>query len=68
MCVCCEKRHLFPTHVNEQLCAVGAEGNIGGHQDSQAVVVISEFHWQVAWSTEENVVVPTKLFGNFKYL
>ena len=39
--------YLFSAHVNEQLSTIWTEGDIGGHQDSQAVIVVWEFNWQV---------------------
>lgn len=45
-----QKRYLFTPHVNKQLSAVGAEGDVGGHQNPQAVIVVREFDWQVPWS------------------
>lgn len=39
--------YLLPSHVDQQLCAIGAEGHIGGNQHSQTVVVIRQLHWQV---------------------
>lgn len=39
--------YLLPSHVDQQLCAIGAEGHIGGNQHSQAVVVVRQLYWQV---------------------
>lgn len=39
--------YLLPSHVDQQLCAIGAEGHIGGNQHSQTVIVIRQLHWQV---------------------
>lgn len=39
--------YLLPSHVDQQLCAIGTEGHIGGNQHSQAVVVVRQFHRQV---------------------
>lgn len=39
--------YLLSSHVDQQLCAIGAEGHIGGDQHSQTVVVVGQLHWQV---------------------
>lgn len=39
--------YLLSPHVDQQLCAIGAEGDIGGNQHSQTVVVVGQLHWQV---------------------
>lgn len=39
--------YLLSPHVDQQLCAIGAEGDIGGNQHSQTVVVVRQLHWQV---------------------
>lgn len=39
--------HLLPSHVDQELGAIGAEGDVGGHQDPQPVVVVWKLHWEV---------------------
>lgn len=39
--------YLLAPHVDQQLCAIGAEGDIRGNQHSQTVVVVRQLHWQV---------------------
>lgn len=41
------RTYLFPSHVDQQLCATGAKGHVGGNQHSQTVVVVRQLHWQM---------------------
>ena len=42
------ERYLFPAHVDQQLSAIWTEGHVSGYQDSEAIVIVWEFHWYVS--------------------
>ena len=49
-----QRPYLLSSHVDEQLRAIGAEGNIGGNQHSQTAVIVRQLHRQVTCQEEHN--------------
>lgn len=49
--------YLLPSHVDQELGAVGAEGDVRGHQDPQPVVVVWKLHWEVPCGEDKSIII-----------